>query len=166
MTLPKWQVLFYNIAMNLKQLRKETGLTQPEASVLLGVPFRTYCRYEDDDKYVDTFKYKQMVSLLEKRREESVLKIDLIKKVVEEVCSKYKVEVVYLFGSYAKGKATGKSDVDLMITGEVEGLEYYELLGVLEERLHKKVDLIRIQTALQNVRLINEILKDGVKIYG
>ena len=166
MILPKWQVLFYNIAMNLKQLRKETGLTQPEASVLLGVPFLTYCRYEGDDKYVDTFKYKQMVSLLEKRREESVLKIDLIKKVVEEVCSKYKVEVVYLFGSYAKGKATGKSDVDLMITGEVEGLEYYELLGVLEERLHKKVDLIRIQTALQNVRLINEILKDGVKIYG
>ena len=166
MILPKWQVLFYNIAMNLKELRKETGLTQPEASMLLGVPFRTYCRYEDDEKYVDTFKYKQMVSLLEKRREESVLKIDFIKKVLADVCSHYKVEVVYLFGSYAKGKATGKSDIDLMVTGEVEGLEYYELLGVLEERLHKKVDLIRIQAALQNVRLINEILKDGVKIYG
>ena len=163
--MPKWQVLFYNIAMNLKELRKETGLTQPEASMLLGVPFRTYCRYEDDDKYVDTFKYKQMVSLLEKRREESVLKIDFIKQVVADVCSHYKVEVVYLFGSYAKGKATGKSDIDLMVTGEVEGLEYYELLGVLEERLHKKVDIVKLETATQNANLIKEILKDGIKIY-
>ena len=152
--------------MSLKELRKQVGLTQPEAAILLGIPFRTYCRYEDDDKYNESFKYKQMYSLLEKHASETVLKMDFIKKTVCDVCSNYKVDAVYFFGSYAKNKATGESDVDLMIVSEVEGLDYYDLLGTLEEKLGKKVDLIRLEAAVKNVRLMNEILKEGVKIYG
>ena len=43
--------------MKLKELRKQLGLTQPEAANLLNIPFRTYCRYEDQPQYEGTFKY-------------------------------------------------------------------------------------------------------------
>lgn len=152
--------------MRLKELRKQLGLTQPEAANLLNVPFRTYCRYEDQPQYEGTFKYNQMMSVLNEKATSVILKVEIIKEVVSNTCSKYKVNACYLFGSYAKGKARSDSDIDLMIVSELEGIEYYQLLGDLENRLKKKVDLIRLETAIQNVKLMNEILKEGVKIYG
>ena len=77
------------------------------------------------------------------------------------LCLKYKVDACYLFGSYAKGKARSDSDIDLMIVSELEGIEYYQLLGDLENRLKEKIDLIRLEAAIQNVKLMNEILKEG-----
>ena len=142
------------------------GLTQPEAAVILNIPFRTYCRYEDVKQRENTFKYNQMVALLNKYAEEMVLKLETIKTTVTSVLSRYDVNTCYLFGSYAKGKATGASDIDLMIVSNVEGIELYKIIDELENRFKKKVDLIRLETAIQNVKLINEILKDGVKIYG
>ena len=50
--------------MELKETRKQLGLTQPEAAALLNIPFRTYCRYEDEKQYEGSFKYNQMLSLL------------------------------------------------------------------------------------------------------
>ena len=152
--------------MKLKELRKQLGLTQPEAANLLNVPFRTYCRYEDQPQYEGTFKYNQMISVLNEKATSVILKIDTIREIVSNICSKYKVSTCYLFGSYAKGKARSDSDIDLMIVSELEGIEYYQLLGDLENRLKKKIDLIRLETAIQNVKLMNEILKEGVKIYG
>ena len=152
--------------MELKELRKQMGLTQPEAAVILNIPFRTYCRYEDVKQRENTFKYNQMVALLNKYAEEMVLKLETIKTTVTSVLSRYDVNTCYLFGSYAKGKATGASDIDLMIVSNVEGIELYKIIDELENRFKKKVDLIRLETAIQNVKLINEILKDGVKIYG
>jgi len=156
----------YNIAMKLKETRQRLGLTQPEAAVILNIPFRTYCRYEDEKQYEGTFKYNQLLSLLNDYADKVVLPIDLIKKAVSEACQKYDVSTVYLFGSYAKNKARSDSDIDLMIVSEVEGIEYYQLLNELETKLKKKVDLLRLETAIQNVKLLNEILKDGIKIYG
>lgn len=152
--------------MKLKELRKQLGLTQPEAANLLNIPFRTYCRYEDQPQYEGTFKYNQMISVLNENATSMVLKTETIKEAVSNICSQYRVSACYLFGSYAKGKARSDSDIDLMIVSELEGIEYYQLLGDLENRLKKKIDLIRLETAIQNVKLMNEILKEGVKIYG
>ena len=152
--------------MNLKEIRKSSGLTQPKAANLVGVPFRTYCRYEDEPNYAGTFKYNQFMKLLEDHAKNRVLTIETIKEAVGDVCDRYPIDACYLFGSYAKGKATKDSDVDLMIVSSVEGIEYYDLLGSLEERLSKKVDLLRLETAIQNAKLMNEILKEGIKIYG
>ena len=82
------------------------------------------------------------------------------------VLSKYDVEYCYLFGSYSKGKATEKSDVDLLISGDVCGIQFYELTETLREELKKNVDLLNTQQLSRNAELINEILKDGIKIYG
>ena len=163
--LPKWHEIFYNIAMTLKELRKRNDLTQPEAAFLIGVPLRTYCRYEDDVKD-NNFKYNQMISVLTEKSKTLVLKFDTLKKRISETLTNYSVSACYLFGSYAKNKATSESDVDLMIVSDIEGIEYYRLLNDLEEKLGKKVDLLRLETAIQNVKLMNEILKEGIKIFG
>ena len=36
--------------------------------------------------------------------------------------SKYKVQYCYLFGSYAKGKAKEKSDLNLLVNTDVTGI--------------------------------------------
>lgn len=152
--------------MDLKELRTCCDLTQPQAAQLMGIPLRTYCRYEARGECQDSFKYQQMIQILENHLKSRVLPLGEIKETVSSVCTRYAVNACYLFGSYAKNKATKDSDVDLMIVSSVDGLEYYGLLGELEEKLGKKVDLIRLEIAVQNVKLLNEILKDGVKIYG
>ena len=152
--------------MKLKEIRKQLGLTQPEAASIIGIPLRTYCRYEDEEKMANTFKYEQMVIVLNKHSENLILRIDTIKNVVSKACEHFNVSACYLFGSYAKGKTKSTSDVDLMIVSELEGIEYYQLLNELETNLRKKVDLIRLESAIQNVKLLNEILKEGIKIYG
>ena len=152
--------------MKLKELRKQINLTQPQAASIVGIPFRTYCRYEDEDKYEGSFKYNQIISILENYSNNVVLSLDTIKSAVKEVFNNYHVESCYLFGSYAKGKATPQSDIDLMIVSDVEGIKFYQLSGDLETKLNKKVDLLTSEIATQNIKLMNEILKDGIKVYG
>lgn len=152
--------------MTLKELRNQIGITQPEASILLGIPLRTYCRYEKDAKYENSFKYKQMYSILFSNLDTTILKIERLKEIVEEVCQKHKIDACYLFGSYAKGKATADSDIDLMIVSKIEGIEFYEVISELESKTLKKVDLLKLDVAIQNVKLMNEILKDAIKIFG
>ena len=71
-----------------------------------------------------------------------------------------------MFGSYAKNKATATSDVDLLVAIPIDGLKFFDLIETLRERLHKKVDLLDFAQLKNNEVLLNEILKDGIKIYG
>ena len=50
--------------MNLKELRRSKGLTQQEASEIIGVPLRTYKRYESNHRDAESFKYQQIFNLL------------------------------------------------------------------------------------------------------
>jgi predicted nucleotidyltransferase len=145
-------------------------MTQKEAALFLGVSDKTYFRYESEEKYINTLKYQKMCDLLSEKcridEEHGILTINEIKEVVSQVFKNYDINYCYLFGSYAKGKANEKSDVDLLIDSNVTGLKYYGLLQELIDSLHKKVDLIKVEQAKDNLAFINEILKDGVKIYG
>ncbi len=156
--------------MTLKELRKKKGLTQKECASYLSIPYRTYLRYENEDEKKDTIKYRYMFEKLENHgfidEERGVLTIDFIKNVCGEVFSNYEVKYCYLFGSYAKGKAKSTSDVDLLVSTSANGLQFYELIEVLREKLKKKVDLLDISQLNNNSLLIQEILKDGIKIYG
>ena len=98
--------------------------------------------------------------------EHGVLTLQQIKEICEKVFKNSPIEYCYLFGSYAKNKATEKSDVDFLISSSITGLKFYELIEILRERLKKKVDLLDSAQLNQNPILIHEILKDGIKIYG
>lgn len=156
--------------MTLRELRKNKGITQQEAADFVGVPLRTYSNYENDFKKQTSIKYKYMVEKLYTYgyvdEENGVLTLEEIKKVCVNILSKYPVEYCYLFGSYAKGKAKPTSDVDLLIYTTLSGLKFYGLVEELREQLRKKVDVLDQKQIMGNFELTNEILKDGIKIYG
>lgn len=156
--------------MDLKELRKEKGLTQRQCADLLGVSLRTYINYETDDAKQHNDRYAYMIERLERYgaidETHGLLTVEKIKSACEGVFEHYAIDYCYLFGSYAKGRATETSDVDLLIACNLTGLKFYGLIESLRETLKKKVDVLGREQLTSNPSLANEILKDGIKLYG
>ena len=156
--------------MKLKKLRQEKGLTQEQVAQLLGVTRRTYLKYENDQSSLSEIKYKFIYQTLEQYgvidEERGILTIEQIKNACFDIFKDYDVEYCYLFGSYAKGNANPKSDIDLLISVNASGLQFFEIVERLREKLKKKIDLLDAKELEKNRPLVEEILKDGVKIYG
>ncbi len=154
----------------LIEARKSNGFTQKEAAEFLGVSLRSYKSYEIEKEKQNTIKYKYFVEQLNKNsyidEEHGLQTIEKIKEVVKKILKEYDVEYCYLFGSYAKNKQKENSDIDLLVSGNVTGLKFYGLVEKLRESLHKKIDLLDLKQLNNNQELLNEILKDGIKIYG
>lgn len=154
----------------LKDLRKEKKMTQQEVADLAGISLRSYKTYENDETKSDYIKYKYLMEQLTKvnfiDEEHGLLDVDDIKRKCTKVLEQYDVNFCYLFGSYAKGKETPTSDVDLLISANIKGLKFYGLVEELRTVLHKKVDVLDMNQLKENLELTEEILKDGVKIYG
>ena len=142
----------------LKQLRLSKKLTQQEACDILGVSLRSYKEYENNEKKAGTFKYRSMISELEKYvvldEEHGILTLDEIKDGCKAVLDEYDVKYCVLFGSYAKGKATQTSDVDLLVSTDIVGLKFFGIAERLREKLHKKVDLLDLRQLADNQALI------------
>ncbi|MBO6177899.1 MAG: nucleotidyltransferase domain-containing protein [Selenomonadaceae bacterium] len=69
-----------------------------------------------------------------------------------------------LFGSYARGEADEKSDVDIFINlGKIRGLDYFGFLADVEDELECSVDIVT--TGTKNSELLGEIKKDEVLLY-
>ena len=158
--------------MTLKEVRTDYKLSQQKAANIVGVPLRTYIRYENDQTYGDLLKRESIIKTLidncQITEEKGLLSINEIKEGVSFIINnEYKdsVDFIYLFGSYAKGYAKEKSDIDLCISTTLSGLKFVGLKNRLQEALHKKIDLIRVDTLENNLTLLNEILKGGIKIY-
>lgn len=154
----------------LKEIRVLNKLTQQQASEYLGVSLRSYKSYENEKEKANTIKYDFMVSKLQEKLTISettgILSIEEIKNITSKIFDEYTVEFCYLFGSYAKGTEKPASDVDLLISTDTKGLKFYGLTERLRNELHKNVDLLNVNQLINNESLLNEILKDGIKIYG
>ncbi len=159
--------------MELLDVRKQYNLSQVEAAKLLGIPVRTYIRYEKDNNYGSSLKRKTMIDVINEKCEitetKGLLTVEQIRQSIEKVFDeeyKGEIEFCYLFGSYAKGYAKDNSDVDLCVSTTLTGLRFVGLSESIRNVLHKKIDLIRFSNLKDNLELINEIMKDGIKIYG
>ena len=154
----------------LKELRIEKKLTQPQVADLVGISLRSYKSYENDPLKKNTLKYNYILEKLKAinpiDEEHGILAIEDISQKCSSVFSKYDIKFCYLFGSYAKAKATPKSDVDLLICANIKGLQFYGLVEDIRSALNKKVDVLDINQLKDNLKLTEEILKDGIKIYG
>ncbi len=158
--------------MTLKGVRIQYNLSQIEAANIIGIPVRSLRRYELDENYGSTLKRQMFIELLNKHceisEEKGLLTIELIKQLLTDLFNtdyKGEIEFCFLFGSYAKGTATETSDVDLYVSSSLSGLRFVGLIERARQVLHKKVDLIRSSELKNNANLINEILKDGIRIY-
>jgi predicted nucleotidyltransferase/DNA-binding XRE family transcriptional regulator len=160
----------YNRGVNeLERKRKELGITQAEAARALGISRRSYQTYENGKNEGDV--YEQLLSKLEEMGALDGSNVILGHRFIEQTCSKVfcqypEVECAYLFGSYARKAATGKSDVDILIVGVPQGMKFFALGADLEDALHKTVDLHTYRELVKNEVFTKEILLEGVKIYG
>ena len=154
----------------LKALRVKSGMTQREAAGRIGISLRSYISYETDEGKSGTPKYRFLLAELREAsrvdEEHGILTVKEIGEACSEIMKEYPVQYCYLFGSYAKGKATDTSDIDLLVSTEATGLRFYEMAERLRERLNKKIDLLDLGQLIGNEELLNEILKDGIRIYG
>ena len=96
-----------------------------------------------------------------------MLTIEEIKKAVAPICERYGVERLSLFGSYARGEADEKSDVDLMVDKydekKLRGFVWGGLYADMEEALGLEIDLLSRDDTSK--RFLSKISKDEVLIY-
>lgn len=70
---------------------------------------------------------------------------EAVRPQLEELCRRYKVAELWLFGSLARGDDRADSDVDLLYVDAAEsdlGWSFYRLQDELEELLGRRVDLV------------------------
>ena len=156
--------------MVLKSIRIEKGLTQEAAAKLLGVSRRTYVTYESNETKLSEKKLQFVYQTLEEYgridEEHGILTLEQIKRICGEVFNKYDVEYCYLFGSYAKGLAQERSDIDLLVDSGLKGMAFFGLLEDVVNALGKDVDLLDTTQVIPDSEVDREIARTGVVIYG
>lgn len=152
----------------IKQLRKQTGLTQIEAAKELGISRRTLQTYEENDIDNESNRriFDELIKMLEDNMKHHPISIIEIKNKCTEIFKKYpEVRCAYLYGSYARREANGHSDVDILVVCHNMGLNFFKMESELCDSLEKDVDLQTVEQIMDNEPLIENILTDGIKIF-
>lgn len=71
-----------------------------------------------------------------------------------------------MFGSYAKGLASQRSDVDILVDSGLKQLTFFGLLEDVVTAMDKNVDMPDTSQIIPNSLVDREISKNGVLIYG
>lgn len=155
----------------LRRKRKDLQITQLQAANSCGVSLRTYQTYEETNNTNSTYK-----ELLSKLNEMGVLDSSnyiVGIKGIKDACRQLfpreypEIKCAYLYGSYARGQATGKSDIDILVVlDKPMGFKYYGISEDLKEILHKEVDVQSYEQLIENAPMLRDILVEGIKIYG
>lgn len=95
---------------------------------------------------------KYIYSLIENDINPDILTIKQIKDRILPVLSKHNIHEVYLFGSYARGEANNKSDVDIYCEhGDIKTfIDQGFLEDELTEVLGKKIDIVFIGSRMDD----------------
>ena len=96
-----------------------------------------------------------------------MLTIEQIREAVAPICERYGVERLMLFGSYARGEADDKSDVDLIVDKyddkKLKGFVWGGLYADIEDALGIKIDLLSRRGT--RPKFLSKIAKDEVLLY-
>ncbi len=88
-----------------------------------------------------------------------------IKNKIVPILKRQGVLKAAIFGSYARGEQTKKSDVDLLIES-AKGKTFFDIIGLkleLEDKLKKKVDIVEYGAINRHIR--QDVLKEQKQIY-
>ena len=96
---------------------------------------------------------------------DKVYTIPELKTILSPVFAEHGVKRAVLFGSYAKGMATPRSDVDLLVDSGLRGLAFFGLLEDVSEALDTPVDLIDTSQVEAESLVAHEIQKSGVALF-
>lgn len=70
-----------------------------------------------------------------------------------------------LFGSYGKGKADCRSDVDLLVDSDLRGLRFVALIEDVRSALEKEVDVLDVSHIVKGSEIDSEIKRTGILLY-
>ena len=76
------------------------------------------------------------------------------------------IDKAWLFGSFARGEETEKSDIDLLVQftkGVRIGLRYFHIINDLEKLSGRKIDLVELSTL--DTHVFPYVNKDKILIY-
>lgn len=107
-------------------------------------------------------KLKRLLKSLNINSYRTIYTLYEIKKLLKPIIKKYKIDKVYLFGSYSRGEATKNSDLDFLI-GHMKNGDSFGLKEDIEKTFGKSVDLIFPDSYSPKI-FINEIEKDKVLV--
>jgi len=95
-----------------------------------------------------------------------IYSIQEISKLVEPVARSYGAELLYVFGSYARGDATPDSDIDFrLVRGRIE--DFFVLSAFqreLQEQFLVPVDVLT--TGALSEEFLNKISGEEIAVYG
>lgn len=117
-------------------------------------------------KFVDNFSFQFKMALSMIQEELKLITIPVIKQKILEYFKDKPVTKVYLFGSYADGRATSKSDIDILVELDYTkniGLRFYRWIDELENIFRKKVDMETLDFA--PLYFINNVKKQMILLY-
>lgn len=98
--------------------------------------------------------------------QQEIFTIDELKSLLFPVFQGYDIRRAVLFGSYSKGVATPKSDVDLLVDSGLKGLKFVGLVDDIKQSLNgKDVDVIDVSHVNSGSMVEREINDSGVEIY-
>lgn len=88
-----------------------------------------------------------------------------ISTVLTPVFDDYGISRAVLFGSVAKGTATDKSDLDLLVDSKLRGLRFVGFIEAVRRAVGMPVDVFDISHIENGSRIDREIHSTGVTIY-
>jgi len=89
--------------------------------------------------------------------------IDFLRTHKQELQSKYNVEQIGLFGSYARDEATPTSDIDIFVKMPPKLFDMVAIKEQIEEQLHTKVDIVREHKHMKSL-FVEMIHKDLIYV--
>lgn len=89
-----------------------------------------------------------------------------IASLVKPIAEKYKVQEIYLFGSYARGEADESSDLDFLVFGgeSFKRTMIFSLAEDLREVLKKDVDVFEITEINKDSDFYHAIMKERLLV--
>lgn len=90
--------------------------------------------------------------------------IQVLRSVTEESLLRYKAQIRGIFGSVARGDESDESDIDVLVdfTEKADLFDFVGLALFLEEKLHRKVDVVPSDTIKSEIR--NSVMKEAIYI--
>ena len=85
--------------------------------------------------------------------------------VLAPVFAAYGISRAVLFGSVAKGTATEKSDLDLLVDSKLQGLMFVGFLEAVRQGVGMRVEIFVVRHFETESKIDREICSTGVTIY-
>ena len=94
-----------------------------------------------------------------------VTNVSEVKSALTPVFDQYHISQAILFGAVAKGTATKKSDLDLLVKSNLRGLKFVGFMEAIRQATGMPVDVFDVSHIEQGSLIDQEIQATGVKIY-